>query len=82
MCPMLFDFLTIREVGTAAVVCREWCAGAKDDELWRAMYERTQVDFSATIGPGRKEEEEGGGGGQLMVVLTALLRTTTFASIL
>lgn len=43
VCPLLFCFLTVQEVGIAAVVCQEWCAGAEDDELWRAMYERTQV---------------------------------------
>lgn len=43
VCPFLFDFLTVKEVGRAACVCRSWRAGANDDELWRELYQRTQV---------------------------------------
>lgn len=43
VCPFLFDFLAVREVGIAAAVCRAWRTGSEDDELWREFYERTQV---------------------------------------
>lgn len=44
VCPFLFDFLTIGELGRAAAVCHAWKASACDDELWKDMYERTQVN--------------------------------------
>ncbi|CAN0196981.1 unnamed protein product, partial [Ectocarpus sp. 4 AP-2014] len=43
VCPFLFDFLTISELGRAASVCSTWRTNAADDELWRDIYERTQV---------------------------------------
>ncbi|CBJ27319.1 expressed unknown protein [Ectocarpus siliculosus] len=42
VCPFLFDFLTISELGRAASVCSTWRTNAADDELWREIYERTQ----------------------------------------
>ena len=45
VCPFLFDFLTVKELGRAAAVCKTWKAGTEDDELWWEVYERTQVLF-------------------------------------
>ena len=49
VCPFLFDFLTVREVGKAACVCRAWREAAEDDELWRELYARTQVTIVIVI---------------------------------
>lgn len=49
VCPYLFDFLTIKEVGRAACVCQAWRAGAEDEELWRELYARTQVSNERPI---------------------------------